>query len=240
MPKTISQNKPEIKKIFEDEFLLVINKPTGLIVNRSATTKDKMTVEDWLASNNYGQDIERRGIVHRLDKDTSGILLIAKNQKAMIKLQDQFKTRRVKKEYRALVHGEVRPGSGKVTAPITRNPFNRQRFGVFVGGKDAETGYQVVSRFHKDKQPLSLLAVKPVTGRTHQIRVHMKHINYPVVSDEWYGGRKTYNKDIKWCSRLFLQAVKILIFHPKSDKEMTLEVELADDLELVLKRLKKD
>ena len=227
----------KIGKIFEDEFLLVIDKPTGMIVNRSATTKDKETVQDWLEINGYGKGLERSGIVHRLDKDTSGILLVAKSEMAMEKLQSQFKKREVKKEYLCLVHGEVKPSEGRVAAPITRNPFNRQRFGVFIGGKSAETNYQVKKILVKDKQVYTLVLAKPVTGRTHQIRIHMKHINHPIVSDEWYGGRKTYKKDIKWCPRLFLQAVKILIKHPKTDKDLSLEVDLAEDLELVLKKL---
>ena len=228
----------KIDTIFEDDQILAVDKPAGVVVNRSATSKFK-TLQDWLVSNGYGESVERQGIVHRLDKDTSGILLVAKTSQSMRQLQAQFKKRQIKKEYQCLVHGQVRPKSGVVSAPITRNPFNRQRFGVFVGGKESRTGYQVIKEYVKDQDAYSLLLIKPVTGRTHQIRVHMKHINYPLVADPWYGGRKKYNQDKIWCPRLFLRATKLIFKHPETGRETLLEVDLSQELEMVLEKLKK-
>lgn len=229
----------KIKLIYEDDQVLVINKPSGVIVNKAATTKDQETVQDWLVRKKIGLKIERNGIVHRLDKDTSGLLIIAKDQDSMSKLQQQFKSRTVKKEYTALVHGKLIPEKGSVLAPITRNPFNRQRMGVFVGGKKAETGYRVIGNYLNGKQELSLVRLKPVTGRTHQLRVHLKHINHPIVSDDWYAGRKTASKDKQWCPRLFLEASKLEFKQPKIGKQIELEVPLSLSLNQVLRKLKK-
>ena len=234
MPK----NKVKINKIFEDDHLLVIDKPAGVVVNRSATSKFE-TLQDWLVENGYGKEVFRNGIVHRLDKDTSGLLVVAKTNEMMEKIQSLFKNRLVQKEYQCLVHGLVKPDKGVVEAPITRNPFNRQRFGVFVGGKGARTEYQVIGKYKKGSVDYSLLKVKPITGRTHQIRVHLKHLNYPIVADPWYGGRKRYLKDKNWCDKLFLRAVKIGFKHPETSKQVLLEVDLSLELKQVLKSLKK-
>ncbi len=229
----------QIKVVYEDDNLLVVNKPSGVIVNKAATTIDKETVQDWLVKKKIGLDVDRNGIVHRLDKDTSGLLIIAKDQKSMDKIQLQFKERRVNKEYLALVHGHVTPSSGKISAPITRNPFNRQRFGVFVGGKEAVTEYKVKQRFIKDKDRYSLVGLKPVTGRTHQLRIHLKHLNYPIVADDWYAGRKTALRDKVWCPRLFLEASSIEFKQPQTLKQIKLEVTMSSDLQSVLNKLKK-
>ena len=229
----------KIKKIFEDQHLMVISKPAGMVVNIAKTTKNMVTVQDWLIKNNFGAGVERNGIVHRLDKETSGVLIIAKTSEVMGDLQKQFKERKTRKEYLTLVHGEVKLGSGKIQAPITRNPFNRVKFGVFVGGKKAETSYQVIDVYEYKGEKLSFLKVKPKTGRTHQIRVHLKYINHPVVADNLYAGRKTSKKDRQWCFRLFLHAHVLEVFHPILKKKMRLEDKLAEDLQAVLKKLKK-
>lgn len=229
----------KIPIIFEDEIMLAIDKPTGIVVNSSATTKDKLTVEDWLEQTNRGRGVTRNGIVHRLDKDTSGIMLIAKTEEALLRLQAQFKERLIKKEYLTLVHGKLEPKIGEVLAPVTRSPFNRQRFGVFIGGKRAETKYEVVELYSYLKEVFSLVKAKPVTGRTHQIRVHFKHLNHSVVGDEWYGGRKTYKRDIKWCKRLWLQASAISFTHPQNNRQTMLELKLAPELQLILNMMKK-
>ncbi len=229
-----------IKIIYEDEQLLVINKPAGMIVNQSATTKDKKTIQDWLVEKGIGLETERNGIVHRLDKGTSGLLIIAKDNKSLKTIQSQFKNRLVKKEYLALVHGRLEPAKGSIKAPITRNPFNPQRFGVFVGGKKAETEYELQKVYQRNNQTYSLVKLKPVTGRTHQLRVHLKHLGYPIVTDEWYGGRKKYKQDLNWCSRLFLVAVKIEFKNPKTGKQISLEVKLDQELKIVLDSLEKD
>jgi len=229
----------KIKKIFEDKYLLVVEKPAGMVVNISATTKNMKTLQDWLVKNGLGDGVERNGIVHRIDKETSGALIIAKTEQVMKDLQKQFKDRKVSKEYLTLVHGEVKPATGKIKVPVTRNPFNRTKFGVFVGGKSAETGYQAIGVYKKGQEKFSLLKVKPKTGRTHQIRVHMKYINHPVVADNLYAGRKTNKKDRLWCVRLFLHAHVLEVIHPVLNKKMSFEAKLATDLQTVLKKLEK-
>jgi 23S rRNA pseudouridine1911/1915/1917 synthase len=230
----------KISIVFEDKGMLAINKPTGMIVNRAATTKNILTVEDWLEETDRGRGVTRNGIVHRLDKDTSGIMLIAKTEEGLVKLQSQFKKREINKEYQTLVHGTLQPMKGRILAPITRSPFNRQRFGVFIGGKRAETKYEVVAYYSYLKEMFSLVKAKPITGRTHQIRVHLKHLNHPVVGDEWYGGRKTYKRDIKWCGRLWLQASKISFVNPTNNKFLSLKLKLDPELQDMLNLMQKD
>lgn len=231
----------EPKIVFEDEYLLAINKPSGMVVNRSETTRQGLTLQDWLAKKGIGLKVERNGIVHRLDKETSGVLIIAKNNQIMKRLQQQFKLRQVSKEYLCLVHGRVRPAEGTIKAPITRNPFNRKRFGVFVGGRAAQTDYKIVAEYRQsNKASLTLVRVKPKTGRTHQIRVHFKYLSHPVVADELYAGRKTARNDRVWCPRLFLHAQKLSLVHPVINSQMLIEAELPADLKAVLKKLKND
>jgi len=236
--KSKSLNIMRVKVIYEDDFLLAVDKPSGMVVNRSQTSKDN-TLQDWLYAQGFGKGIEREGIVHRLDKETSGILLVAKTKESMENLQNQFKERQVTKMYIALVHGRLRPEKGEIKAAVSRNPFNRKKMGVFVGGKESFSRYQVVSDYENKEGQYSLVNVWPKTGRTHQIRVHMKYLNHPLVADDLYAGRKTSRNDRKWCKRLFLQAKRIRFSHPETGKKQLLEVNLADDLESVMDKLKK-
>lgn len=215
----------DIPVIFEDDSLLVIEKPSGLVVNRSDTTAKVETLEDWAATKI--KDVERSGIVHRLDKDTSGLLVIAKTPESFENLKSQFKNRETVKKYLALVHGKVEPAEGTINAPIERNPFNRKHFGVFPGGREAVTGYRIIKQF----SDLALLELMPHTGRTHQIRVHMKYINHPIVADPIYGGRKNIRDDLKWCPRLFLHATYLKI------SNMEFNSPLAPDLQTALDNL---
>lgn len=242
----------KIKIIFEDEDLLVIEKPVGVVVNRAKTVK-RETIQDWaeerlgfrgqgLGSREKMDFVRRAGIVHRLDKETSGLLVIAKNAKAFTDLQAQFKARKTRKKYLALVHGEVKPKEGRIEYPIARNPFNREKFGVFSGGRESVTEYKVISHF-----PISnftLLEVFPKTGRTHQIRVHLKAIGHSVVADEKYAGRKTSRADRQWCPRMFLHASFLGFFHPEKGRgplgalrpRTGKWMEFKSELPLVLKR----
>jgi len=259
VPKRKKNELPQI--LYEDEFLLVLNKPAGWVVNRSETIKEG-TLQDWLENNlkllpagRQGK-IEslksyRSGIVHRLDKDTSGVLVVAKTPEVFENLQKQFKERMVKKRYLVLVHGRVQPSEGIIRAPIARSPFDRKKFGIFLGGREAETKYKTISNFkfqipylagrqaNFKKKIFSLLEVEPKTGRTHQIRVHLKYFGYPVVADEFYAGRKTYRADKLWCPRQFLHASELSFVHPKTGERVKFSAPLPLDLKKALEYLER-
>jgi 23S rRNA pseudouridine1911/1915/1917 synthase len=231
------------KVIFEDEIILAVNKPAGLVVNRSDTTQNIPTLQEWLEE--YlklpGLGIgNRAGIVHRLDKDTSGIIVVAKTQPAFENLQSQFKERRVEKKYLALGHGRIEPPNGTIKASVSRSPFNRKKFGVFLGGREAETEYKILGYYDPPFGGLgtfSLVELRPKTGRTHQIRVHLKHIGHPVVGDEVYAGRKTYQADRIWCPRQFLHAMSLAVIHPQTGKKVEFSSPLPADLKKALSGL---
>lgn len=253
------ENSPHI--LFEDEHLLAINKPSGMVVNRGFGAES--TVQDWVESLSFWRRPEstqidtdfmrRSGVVHRLDKETSGVLLIAKTPEVFIELQRQFKDRKTEKVYMGLVHGKVEPEKGEINAPIGRNPRIRTKFVVMEGAREARTGYTVIAlseRVHFSSreqerrlksattpEAYSLVEFHPKTGRTHQIRVHAKHIGHPIVSDYLYAGRKTTRHDRKWCPRLFLHAAKLAFAHPKTGNRLTIEAPLPQDLQSVLKGL---
>ncbi len=253
-PKIILRRKIVLRFIYQDEDLLVIDKPPGLIVDPAETVKEE-TLADILQKD-FHIKLFRGGIVHRLDKDTSGLILIAKTQPVLENLQSQFKERIIKKEYIALSHGSITEG-GKVLGNIGRNPGNREKFIVLEEGKEAVTEYEPLQRLEISEKRLveifsefskiqfrklyairymlfTLLRCKPKTGRTHQIRVHLKYIGHPIVSDEKYTGRKTYRLDKRWCPRMFLHAAKISFRHPTSGEWVTLESPLPEDLKKAL------
>jgi len=245
----------KISVIYQDDDILVVDKPSGLVVDRSET-QTTGTLENIL-EDEFNINILRSGIVHRIDKETSGILLVAKNTESLDNLQAQFKDRKTKKEYLALVHGLLE-SPGKVEGDIGRNPGNREKFIVLEdGGKEAMTEYSPDGNFQISNDKLqiifedynkiqmrkleqqnygqfTLLKCFPKTGRTHQIRVHLKYINHPIVSDEKYVGRKMYRLDKRFCPRLFLHARKIGFYHPKSKEWMELESQVPEDLKKVL------
>ncbi len=248
-----------LQQIYSDDDLLVINKPAGLVVTPADTTKDVKTLSDILITD-YQIKLDRGGIVHRLDKNTSGLLVVAKTQKSLEALQLQFKERMVKKEYIALVHGSLNKEE-TVEGSIERNPKNRERFIVLEGGKEAETKFVPTQHLIMDQNTLerifagfnkiqfkkmvnlqydkfTLLRCFPLTGRTHQIRVHLKHINFPIVGDEKYVGRRLSRLDFRWCKRQFLHAAKLEFYHPKDGRKMSFECEIPADLKEVLENLK--
>jgi 23S rRNA pseudouridine1911/1915/1917 synthase len=238
--------KPAI--VYEDAVLLVINKPSGMTVNRADTTRGEETLQDWIEkdeqraksleqrADEQSDFVKRAGIVHRLDKETSGVILAAKTEEAFLALQAQFKERTVHKQYIALVHGEVKPESGEINVPVGRQEWNRMRFGVVAGGKEAQTEYRTISnfKFKISNEKLTLLELEPKTGRTHQIRVHMKYLGYPLFADFLYAGRKTQRDDRKYLSRVFLHAAKIHFRHPVTSEEVHFASELPEELQKFL------
>lgn len=248
----------KFRLIHQDNHLLVIDKPPGLVVDPSIT-QTKPTLVD-LLKQEFDIKLERAGIVHRLDKDTSGLMIVAKTQQALNNLQSQFKARFVKKEYLALVHGFLLEEK-EIEAPIGRNPGNREKFTVLSSGKEARTRYvpleklqltgdKLVEIFHEFNKiqfkklitihylQFTLLRCFPLTGRTHQIRVHLKYLGFPIVADDKYTGRKMVRLDKRWCPRQFLHASKIEFNHPMLGERVTFESPLAEDLEKALGVLK--
>lgn len=235
----------DIKVIYEDNDLLILDKPSGITVNKSDTTVDEITVQDFVFEKlNFAAKkadesdfYKRAGIVHRIDKETSGILVVAKDIESFTNLQAQFKERNIEKSYIALVHGNVKVDEGEIVVPVGRLPWNRKRFGILAGGKDAVTSYKVIERF---KKPYTLLELSPKTGRTHQIRVHLKYINHPIFADFLYAGRKVSRDDRKLLERFFLHAQKISFPHPRTGERVNFESNLPHELQNVLSGMRTD
>ncbi len=237
--------------IFNDENYAVLNKPAGIIVNNADTSRNVVTVQDWVEENfklsenkeneeEKSEFLKRGGIVHRLDKETSGALIIALNEDSFVFLQNQFKERTVKKEYIALCHGKMIEES-EINVPIGRLPWNRMRFGVIPQGRESHTKFKTIAHYHLNEgrtfEELSLLRVFPITGRTHQIRVHLQYAGHPIFADPLYGGRKTYNHDKKYLSRHFLHAEKISFISPTTKEKVSYEAPLTPELSSFLKLL---
>ena len=239
----------DIKKIIlaEDESLLVIDKPSGLVVNKSQTQRE-ITLQELvheylkLAPNDLGVG-ERSGIVHRLDKDTSGLILIAKTKNMFEYLQERFKNHQIKKTYLALLHGKMVEDMVTVDAPIGRNPKNRLKFAIVEGARDAKTEFVLLNRYSRklgnEYNYYSYVSVLPQSGRTHQIRVHSASLNQPVVSDPIYLGRRRLKDDLKMCPRLFLHASEISFSDPKTSETRQFRSVLPTNLQNVLNKLDK-
>lgn len=203
----------KIKVLYEDSNILVIDKPSGIAVHPDGRSRDK-TITDWVLKNypkmkNVGEpmgEIDRPGIVHRLDRDTSGVMLLAKNQKAYEFFKNQFQTRTIKKVYHAIVTGYVKDDRGVINKPIGRSPADFRKWLAGRGARgelrEAVTRYKVLKRLKN----FTYLEVAPKTGRTHQIRVHMKFINHPIVCDSLYNPDNPCPKGI---NRLALHAKSI-------------------------------
>ena len=222
-----------IEVVYEDSDIIVVNKPKGLVVHPANGNWDGTLVNAIMAIckdslSGIGGEI-RPGIVHRLDKDTSGLLIIAKNDKAHLNMSEQIKNREVKKIYYALVRGVVPENEATINMPIGRSTKDRKKMAVTKDGKEAVTHFKVIERFQK----YTLLEVKIDTGRTHQIRVHLSEIGYPVVGDEVYSNGKN-----EFGIRGQLLHAKSLDFkHPRTGEQMHLEAELPEEFLNVLKQL---
>jgi 23S rRNA pseudouridine1911/1915/1917 synthase len=222
---------------YEDEYLLVINKPAGLVVHPAAGNRDG-TLQNALLHHDAGlAAVPRAGIVHRLDKDTSGLMVVARQLSVHKSLVEQLQARSVHREYLALVQGQV-TASGIVDAPIGRHPRDRLRMAVVDSGKPAVTHYRVLERFPAH----TLVEARLETGRTHQIRVHMAHIRYPLVGDPLYGGRfrlpagasETLAEALRKFRRQALHARRLEFIHPASGEPVGWEVRLPADFEHLL------
>jgi len=235
-----------IEVVYEDRTLVVVNKPAGLVIHPAAGTPAG-TLANALAYHFQqlpdGGTGVRPGIVHRLDRDTSGLLVVAKTEAALENLSDQFRDRTVFKSYVALVHGRVLSNSGKIDQPLARDPSNRTRMAVVRGGRNALSLYRVRRGF----QRFTLLDVELKTGRTHQIRVHLAWLKHPVVGDETYGGgRDNTIQDpqlrarIRNLKRHFLHAEKLAFTHPGTKELMKFESPLPAELSEVLFNLAAD
>ncbi len=227
-PSALSPEAIPLNIIYEDDDLLVIDKPAGLAIHPAPGHPSHTLVNAILSHLPTLPDTDdslRPGIVHRLDKDTSGVMLVAKNRQAQANLIDQFKTHSVVKAYLVLVKGHLTPESGVIEAPIGRDPQNRKRMAVVTKGREARTQYNVV----KYAGDYTLLEVKPETGRTHQIRVHLSAIGYPVVGDKVYGVKSPN------LSRQFLHASRLGFKLPSTGEYVEFESELPSDLAQALK-----
>jgi 23S rRNA pseudouridine1911/1915/1917 synthase len=227
LPSPLAPEAIPLGIIYEDKDLLVVDKPAGLAVHPAPGHPGHTLVNAVLARLPELPDEDgtlRPGIVHRLDKDTSGIILVAKNRVAQAGLAEQFKSRSVSKTYLVLVKGRLTPENGIIEAAIGRDPKNRQRMAVISRGREARTAYRVIRYIGG----YSLLEIKPETGRTHQIRVHLAAIGYPVVGDATYGVK---NPSL---SRQFLHASKLGFRLPSSGEYVEFEAPLPPDLERAL------
>ena len=230
--------------VFEDEHILVINKPAGLVVHPAAGNWDGTMLNALLHHVPQSGELPRAGIVHRLDKDTSGLLVVAKTLQAQTSLVRQLQARTVKREYRAIVWGEVWR-NGTVDQPIGRHPHSRTRMAVNRMGKPAVTHYEVLERFAVHTYMRCMLE----TGRTHQIRVHMQHLKAPIVGDPVYGLRgivphqaltPVLHEVLSGFKRQALHAIKLGLVHPSSGEPMEWQIELPADMKLLLEAMRSE
>lgn len=266
--------------IFEDQDIVVIAKPGGMVTNRARSISEP-TLQDWFEtyvkgtsfpydwqkllpedfSDEYGTPeeifLQRQGMVHRLDKDTSGVMVFAKHPGSLLNLLTQFRKREVQKEYLALVHGAFRVQEGTLSAPLARSRTNRQKFSIDIDGRAAVTQYstekvfkgfewvkleerggEAASKIKKETRlyqaGFSLVRCLPKTGRTHQIRVHLAHEQHPIVGDEKYVGRRRAKIDPLWCPRQFLHAAALEFTHPRTHESVRFTAELPEDLRHVI------
>jgi len=230
-PMTMTPVEMALDIVYEDDALAVINKPSGLVVHPGAGHNDVTLVHGLLAKlsglSGIG-GVMRPGIVHRIDKDTSGLLVVAKTDVAHIALTEALKLHEIKREYLAIVHGVIDHDRGKIDAPIGRNPHNRLLMDIVPDGKHSVTHFQVIERFAEH----TLVRCQLETGRTHQIRVHFKYIGYPIVGDPQYGLKKQAS-----LSGQALHATSLSFTHPITNQPMVFEVLPPKEFEDILKKI---
>ena len=229
-PSRLQPEKMPLNIVYEDSEVLVIDKPAGLTVHPAPGHPGHTlanAILNYLPALAEDTASLRAGLVHRLDRDTSGLLVVAKNRAAQADLSDQFKSRTVSKSYLVLVRGRLSPESGAIEANIGRDPRKRQRMAVVAGGREARTGYRVL----RYVRGYSLLEIKPETGRTHQIRVHLAAIGFPVVGDATYGVRSPH------VARQFLHASRLGFRLPSSGRYVEFESPLPPDLARALEEI---
>ncbi len=227
-PSPLSPEAIPLNIVYEDDDLLVVDKPAGLTVHPAPGHPDHTLVNavlSYLPGLAETSDSLRPGIVHRLDKDTSGVMLVAKNEQARLDLMQQFEAHSVAKTYQVLVKGRLTPESGIIEAAVGRDPRNRKRMAVVAEGRAARTRYHVI----KYMGDYTLLEIRTETGRTHQIRVHLKAIGFPVVGDEIYGVKAAF------LSRQFLHACRLGFKLPSTGEYVEFTSELPPDLAQALK-----
>ena len=218
---------------WEDEELLIVNKPAGLVVHPGAGQASGTLMNGLLHYIPEASQLPRAGIVHRLDKDTSGLLIVAKTAQTQLALIRKLARRVIKREYRALVVGRPAP-RGTVEAAIGRHPVHRTKMAVVDGGRFAVTHFE---RLHA-WESVSLLACRLETGRTHQIRVHMQHLGHPILGDTTYMGRRaTRASETSWIDRQALHARRLTFDHPVTNKNIVVEAAVPDDMSRVIDRL---
>jgi 23S rRNA pseudouridine1911/1915/1917 synthase len=255
--ETISLNLPEKKKcevlpepiplyvIYEDPHIIVLNKPPGLVVHPAPGNYTGTLVNALLyhygslpssGPGTLGSKRERAGIIHRLDKDTSGVMVVARTQEALRSLSAQFKNRTVKKRYLALVVGVIKKGSGTIEAGLGRHVKERKKISVYTHrAREAVTLYMVKERYMR----ATLISVEIKTGRTHQIRVHMAHIGHPILGDSLYGGVKAAKFNDSQVARQMLHAESLSIIHPETGHPMTFTTPPPSDMAEIIEKLRK-
>jgi len=233
---TIQPEAVELDVLYEDDDLVAVNKPAGMVTHPAygnwSGTLVNAALYHWPQMRDAGPDLERSGVVHRLDKDTSGVIVLAKTPQALRHLQRQFKRRTVYKLYTALVEGVPASNAGIIEAPIGRDPSRRKRMAVVKGGRPAITRYDLI----EDLETNVLLAVEPRTGRTHQIRVHLAWLGHPIVGDRLYG----YRKQRIGLKRLFLHASELHVDSPSTGERLEFRAPLPAGLEDILAKLRRN
>jgi 23S rRNA pseudouridine1911/1915/1917 synthase len=249
LPEIVPENIP-LDVIYEDSDILAVNKPAGLVVH-PAYGHERGTLVNALLFRTITLSAlngpERPGIVHRLDRDTTGVIVIAKNDSAHMELGRMFADREVKKEYLAIAAGEMRSSPVTVDEPIGRSKFDRKKMAVRRdGGREALTVFDAVEKF----RGFTFVRCRPKTGRTHQIRLHLKHLNLPVLCDEMYSnrsvlyeselaGKKRLEKEIPLIERQALHAAAINFKHPRSGEEMNFSAPIPEDMERTLEAMRR-